>query len=151
MAAHAGTNAHRSWGPLARLRAFASRIELDRRLAAGAAPNGSRELAYRAQTLAGWRTRNAYADGIERVVNEADSPPHPHGAAVPVRREEVQAARADLLRLAAALRAEPGPPVRAIAAASLLLTDGAGPLFSEHPPGTLREAAFQAAFHAEAG
>ena len=46
------------------------------------------------------------------------------------------AARSDLLRLAAALRAEPGPPVRGIAAVSLLLTDGTGPLFAPHPAGS---------------
>jgi hypothetical protein len=151
MAAHAHMNVPRSWSLLARLRAFAGRLDLDRKLAAGALPSDSRELACRAHTLAGWHARNAYADGIERVVDEAEAPPHPLGAAVPVRRDEVQAARADLLRLAAALRAEPSPPVRAVAVASLLLTDGAGPLFAEHPPGALREAAFQAAFHAEAG
>jgi hypothetical protein len=49
-----------------------------------------------------------------------------------------------------ALRSEPAPPVRVIAAVSLLLTDGAGPMFAPHPHGTLTEAAFQAAFLAEA-
>ena len=34
---------------------------------------------------------------------------------------------------------------------SLLLTEGAGPLFRKHPAGTLREAAFRAAFQLEAG
>ena len=43
------------------------------------------------------------------------------------------------------------PPVRSIAEASLLLIDGTGPVFNPHPPGTLSEAAFRAAFHAEAG
>ena len=151
MAAHADMNLPRSWHVLARLKAFASRLELDRRLASGTDPSASRELACRAQTLAGWRARHAYADGLERLVHEADAPPHPLSAAAPVQRDEVQAARSDLLRLAAALRAEPGPPVRAVAAASLLLTDGTGPLSAEHRPGALREAAFQAAFHAEAG
>jgi hypothetical protein len=51
-------------------------------------------------------------------------------------RAEVLAARRDLLR---------------IAEVSLLLTDGAGPMFTQHPPGTLREAVFRAAFHVEAG
>jgi hypothetical protein len=43
------------------------------------------------------------------------------------------------------------PAVRCVAAVSLLLTDGSGPVFAPDPHGTLREAAFQAAFHAEAG
>jgi hypothetical protein len=66
-------------------------------------------------------------------------------------REEVLAARRDLLRIAEALRAETTAPVRSIAEVSLLLTDGAGPMFTQHPPGTLREAVFRAAFHVEAG
>jgi hypothetical protein len=66
-------------------------------------------------------------------------------------REEVLTARHDLLRVAEALRAEPPGAVRGIAEVSLLLTDGSGPLFNEHPAGTLREAAFRAAFHLEAG
>jgi hypothetical protein len=151
MAAQVDMNAPRTWSLLARLRALAGRIELDRRLAAGAWPDGSRELACRARTLTGWRARHAYADGLERIVAEAEAPPHRLGSAVPVDREEVLAARTELLRLAAALRAEPSPPVRAVAAASLLLTDGAGPVFNPYPPGTLREATFQAAYYAEAG
>ena len=70
---------------------------------------------------------------------------------MPVANEEVLAARHDLLRVADALRAEPPAEARGIAEVSLLLTDGAGPLFTEHPAGTLREAAFRAAFHLEAG
>jgi hypothetical protein len=65
-------------------------------------------------------------------------------------RGEVRRARQELLRLVEALRAEPPGHVRGIAAVSLLLTDGAGPLFAEHPTGTLREAALRAAFHLEA-
>jgi hypothetical protein len=50
-------------------------------------------------------------------------------------------------------RFAPSPPAeaRGIAEVSLLLTDGAGPLFTEHPAGTLRESSFRAAFHLEAG
>jgi hypothetical protein len=81
--------------------------------------------------------------------SEAGSPEQ--GAAVPVRRDEVLAAQRDLLRLVAALRSAPAPPVRSIAAVSLLLTDGTGPLFAPYPRGSLREVAFQAAFCAEAG
>jgi hypothetical protein len=141
----------RTSGLRVRLKAFTDRLALDRDLAAGVSRNASPALARRAQVLEGWRVRHRLADGLERVVIEAIAPPYEHGAAVPVRREEVLTAQTDLLRLARALRAEPGPPLRAIAAVSLLLTDGAGPVFAEHPHGTLREAAFQAAFHGEAG
>ena len=152
MAAHAAqesrrlSSAFRTW-----LRAFVGRQELDRRLAAGEAPSASPELARRATVLSRWRVRHALAASIERVVVEAVATPQAHGAEVPVEREQVLAAQRDLLRLAAALRAEPGPPVRAIATVSVLLTDGSGPVFRPHPAGTLAEIAFQAAFQAEAG
>jgi len=70
---------------------------------------------------------------------------------VPVQRDEVLLAHRDLSRLARSLRADPAPPVRAIALVSVLLTDGTGPVFARYPHGTLAEAAFQAAFLAEAG
>jgi hypothetical protein len=149
MAAHADTSIR--WGLLARIKAATGRFALDQRLAAGEQPSSRPELARRAQVLSGWRTRHALADGLERVVMEAVAPPRHHGADVPVQREEVLAAQDVLLRLATALRAEPAPPVRAVAEASLLLIDGTGPVFSPYPPGALREAAFRAAFHAEAG
>lgn len=151
MAAHASMRVPRSWHPVRRFKAFLARLELDRRLAAGVDPAASPELSRRAQVLSRWRVRHALADALERVVVEAVTPPRAHGADIPVQREEVLAAQRDLLRLAAALRAEPGPAVRATAAASLLVTDGSGPIFSPHPAGTLRTVAFQAAFHAEAG
>jgi hypothetical protein len=150
VAAHAGMNAPRSWGLVARLQAFARRLELDRRLAAGASADESPELARRTRVLSHWRARHRLADGLERVVVEAVTAPHEHGAAVPVQRDEVLTAQADLLRLARALRSEPAPPLRCIAVVSLILTDGAGPVFAPHPRGTLAEIAFHAAFLAEA-
>jgi hypothetical protein len=136
---------------LTRLKAATGRTALDRRLARGADPDSSPELACRAHVLRGWRVRHAFADGLERVVREAEGPPHRYTAAAPVAREKVLAARRDLLRIAEALGAETTAPVRSIAEVSLLLTDGAGPMFTQHPPGTLREAVFRAAFHVEAG
>ena len=151
MAAHANAAVPRRWGLLTYLRAFAGRLELDRRLAAGDNPAASPALARRAQVLSRWRVQHSLADALERLVTEAVGQSTSFSARVPVQREEVLAAQNDLLRLAAALRAVPGPSVRAAAAASLLVEDGTGPVFSPHPPGTLQAAAFQAAFHAEAG
>jgi hypothetical protein len=151
MAAHAHLRVPRSHGLKARLRAATGRPHLDRELAAGASEAGSPELARRAEVLRGWRMRHRLADGLERVLIEAVAPGHEQGAAVPVQRDEVLAAQRDLMRLVAALRSEPAPPVRSIAAVSLLLTDGAGPLFAPYPRGSLGEVAFQTAFYAEAG
>jgi hypothetical protein len=68
-----------------------------------------------------------------------------------VQRDDVLAAQTDLLRLVRALRSDTAPPLRCLATVSLLLTDGAGPIFAPHPRGTLAEIAFQTAFLAEAG
>ena len=113
------------WGVLTRLKAATGPTALDRRLARGADPEASRELACRAHVLRGWRVRHAFADGIERIVTEAEHPDHRYSARVPVAREEVLAARPDLMRVAEALRAE--------------------------PPVTVREAVFRAPIHLEAG
>jgi hypothetical protein len=142
----------RSWGPLTRLKAATGRTALDRRLARGADPGSDRELACRAQVLRGWRVRRAFADGLERVVHDAERAGYLYyTAAIPVARDEVLAARRDLLRVAESLRAEPAANARGIAEVSLLLTDASGPLFTRHPAGTLCEAAFRAAFHLRAG
>ena len=151
MAAFAGSVIPRRASIVTRLKAAAGRMALDRRLARGDDPDSTPELACRARVLRGWRLRHALANGIQHVVKEAENPPFSYTAAIPVARVEVLAARRDLLRAAEALRAEPPAPVRGIAEVSLLLTDGAGPMFTEHPAGTLREAAFRAAFHLEAG
>lgn len=126
------------------------RLELDLDLAAGVSPTSSPELARRADVLRSRRMRKRLAKGLENVMIEAIAPARGPTSAVPVRRAEVLTAQHDLLRLVEALRAESGPPVRAIAVASVLLTDGTGPVFAPYPHGTLAEVAFQAAFHAEA-
>ena len=138
------------WALLTRIKAATGRATLDRRLAHGTDPSATQEMACRAGVLHRGRVRHALADGLEHVVLEAEHPDHRFSAAVPVARDEVLAARDELLRVAGLLRAEPPGGVRGIAEVSLLLTDGSGPLFAEHPPGTLREAAFRAAFHLEA-
>jgi hypothetical protein len=150
MAAHASAGAPRSWGPVARIKAFTGRLKLDRSLARGVIPGANSALARRAEVLQRRHVRRRLAGALEDAIAEAVEPSHGESAAVPVQRDEVLAAQHDLERLVAALRAEPGPPVRAVAMASLLLTDGTGPLFAPHPHGTLAEAAFRAAFHSEA-
>ncbi len=128
------------------------RLSLDRRLAAGEDPGCSPKLARRAQELTRRRNRRSLSEGLVRVVGDASRGPRVRrGAAIPVQREAVLEARRELLRLAAALRDEPAPDVRAIAEASLLVTDAGGPVFALHPRGALRQAALRAAFHAEAG
>jgi len=126
------------------------RLSLDRRLAEGEDPGCSPKLARRAQELIRRRNRRSLSEGLVRVVGDASRAPRVRrGATIPVQREAVLEARRDLLRLAAALRDEPAPDVRAIAEASVLVTDGGGPVFVPHPEGTLRRAALRAASRAE--
>ena len=134
-----------------RLKAATERADLDRELAHGVSPSASPALARRAQVLRSRRVRRRLADGLDAVLVEAVAPSRGQTAAVPVQRQEVLLAQRDLSRLARALRSESAPSVRAIAAASVLLTDGTGPVFASYPRGTLAEAALQAAFLAEAG
>jgi hypothetical protein len=123
-------------------------LNLDRRLADGEDPHATRALERRAHKLA--RSRQSLAAGIEGVVHEAEAPRSWTSAAVPVQRKQVRDARGELLRLAAALRNGHEPSVRAVAMASVLLTDGASPVFAPHPRGALRQLAFRAAYTAEA-
>jgi hypothetical protein len=88
--------------------------------------------------------------GLEKAVLEAEKPRPRPSAAIPVERRAVLDARSDLLLLAAALRTAPEPAPRGIAAVSVLLSDGAGPIFIEHTPNALRDAARQATSWVEA-
>jgi hypothetical protein len=127
-------------------------MELDRRLADGADPLASPSLARRAAILLKQRTRRRLAGGVEKAVLEAEDPrPHsPVSAAIPVQRRAVLNARSELLLLAAALRTAPDPQPRGIAAVSVLLSDGAGPLFTEHPAHALGSAVRRATTWVEA-
>jgi hypothetical protein len=126
------------------------RMELDRRLAAGANPLASPALARRAAILLTQRTRRRLAGGLEKAVLESEEPRPRRSAAVPVEREAVLHARDELLLLAAAVRSAPDPEPRGIAAVSLLLSDVAGPIFMAYPPHTLRDAVRRATTWVEA-
>jgi len=99
---------------------------LDRALADGASPEGSQELARRAQALVRADTRNQLAASLRRLSRGHGRPLSSRVGAVPARAEEVRRA---LERLASRLL-EPGPVApRGVALIQELLTDGAGPLF----------------------
>jgi hypothetical protein len=88
--------------------------------------------------------------GLDRRLAAGACPRSHFTAAVPVRRQAVLDARTELLLLAAALRGAPDPEPRGIAMVSLLLSDGAGPIFAEHPPNALRDAVQEATRRVEA-
>jgi hypothetical protein len=97
------------------------------------------------------RTVRSLAIGVEPLVAAAEHPPSGLTAEIPVHAADVLAPRTELLRLATVLATTSRPGVHGVAAASLRLTDRAGPFFSPRPLGTLREAPIRAATHMEAG
>jgi hypothetical protein len=113
-------------------RVFLRRGALARRLAAGASPSDSPELARRAEQLCSARNRRALARGLERVIDAAEERPHPYSSAVPLRRAAIVDSREGMLELAAELRdTNQDVNVRGIALVERLLTDGGSPLYMQ--------------------
>ena len=89
------------------------------------------------------RMRRAFADSLERAVEEVDLPLHRGGAAVAIDRTAVAEAAPLLLQVADRLRSPDPLPPEALHLVRSLTGDGAGPLYSrsahrsEYPPGTL--------------
>jgi hypothetical protein len=122
-------------------RVFLQRGSLARRLAAGASPFDSPELARRAEQLRSPRNRRVLAASLERVIDAAEERPHPHSSAVPLRRAAILRVSAGLLGLAAELRDTDAPvSVRGVALVDKLLTDGGSPLYVASEEQTLEGA-----------
>jgi hypothetical protein len=103
---------------------------LDRRLADGAPPERSAALSLRARRLIEPPMAATMARSLHRLAREARE----HRAArgpMPARMAAVREAAAELEDLARRLVAPRPAAVRGIAQVRLLLTDGAGPLYSE--------------------
>jgi hypothetical protein len=112
-----------------RMRAWWSRHALTRALADGADPDTSAELTAVARELIGMRARYRLAAGLDRVVRAATEPRVPLHSMVPMNRRAIAAAQDELAALAERLRAARPVPVRAVALAAMLLSDGTGPLY----------------------
>jgi hypothetical protein len=131
--------------PTLRGRVFLQRGALARRLASGASPGESPELARRAEQLRSPRNRRVLARGLERVIDAAEERPQPFSAAVPLRRATILDSREGLLELAAELRdISQEVNVRGIALVERLLTDGGSPLYIPNDAQTLDGAIRQA-------
>jgi hypothetical protein len=114
-------------------RVFLQRGALARRLATGASPADSPELARRAEQLRSARSRRVLARGLERIIDAAEERPHPYSSAVPLRRATILDAREGILELAAELRdTNQDVNVRGIALVERLLTDGGSPLYMQN-------------------
>jgi hypothetical protein len=128
-----------------RLRVWASSLKLDRRLAEGAAPASSVELALRASQLASARTRQALSTGLTAAVDAAARPRRHPAASAPILAGRVTDAAGPLVCLARDLRAADAPPVRVLAQVSLLLCDGtSSPMYNRACPVSLRDLAQEA-------
>jgi hypothetical protein len=134
---------------MARMRA--SRLDSD--LAGGASPDATVALALRAQTLIGARARRDVAEGVQRVLATAMQAPtadrslaaparSPQVAAadplrkpvagrlrVPICRDRVRESSEEFADLIRRLLADGPVAARGVALASVLLSDGSGPLY----------------------
>jgi hypothetical protein len=66
----------------------------------------------------------------ENLLLSADVTRRPNNPRLPLRRARILAAEPDIRRMTAALRAPLPAPARGVAMASVLLMDGAGPLYN---------------------
>jgi hypothetical protein len=101
------------------------RGSLDRRLAAGAHPAESPDLALRARQPASARFRARLADSIRGMIEDAKQPPRADGSAVPIRWREILKEGELLSEVAADLDSDDALQPRGIALVERLLTDGA--------------------------
>jgi hypothetical protein len=121
-------------------------MPLDRRLAAGASPESGRLIGLRARSLVVPAQRQRVASDWDRLVRIASERPAT-AAHVPLRRDRIVGAEADIRELQRALRASAPVPARGVAIASTLLSDGTGPLYNRDSRVDLRAAVRDAIRH----
>ena len=118
---------------------------LDAQLAAGAAPESNHVIGLRARALVVPARRQRLASDWDRLVTVARE--RPATARVPLRRDRIVAAEADIRELQRSLRASAPVPARGVAIASALLTDGSGPVYNRNSRVDLRAAVQEAIHH----
>ena len=110
------------------IRLRAGRLDAD--LADGYAPEQSRWHAARARELVAPHRRHVLAASWERLLATAGDRTRARSNRLPIRRDQVRRAEPEIRELIAALRAVGPMPVRGVAIASALLTDGCGPIYN---------------------
>jgi hypothetical protein len=125
-------------------RVWVRKRALDRRLAEGADPAASPELALRARQLTSRRFRANLARSIYNLLDTADRPPTGVGSSIPVQRHDILAERGLLLGLAADLESSDELKPKGIALVERLITDGASPVYVSSAEGTLHDLLGQA-------
>jgi hypothetical protein len=108
--------------------------KLDKSLASGADPNTDSLRRERARQLVGEKTRHEVAAHVERLLVEADSPPRGlFTPRVPIARAAIRDSRWNLETIVERLKAPAYISPQGVAMISLLLSDGAGPLYGNNP------------------
>ena len=113
---------------------------LDRELAAGCAPETSWLLAARAQQIVTPERRQALAHNWNRLLGTAHRAHGRRDPAVSVRGDRITAAEPAIRELTRRLSTAAPLPARGVAMASVLLTDGTGPVYRQHAGDTLAAA-----------
>ncbi|HXQ44022.1 MAG TPA: hypothetical protein VN816_05255 [Acidimicrobiales bacterium] len=103
---------------------------LDRRLAAGHPPEADRLTATRAQSLVSPGRRRALAANWEHLLDVARRQPLRSNGRMPLCRDRIAAAEPAVHAMLVALVTPLPVSARGVAMASLLLSDGAGPLYN---------------------
>jgi len=113
---------------------------LDRELAAGREPESSVMLAARARHIVQLRRRQATASNWENLLAVAQRGGEKPGPARRIRASEIVAAQSAIRELTQRLRAPLPVAAQGVAMAEILLTDGAGPVYSRRSRVTLTAA-----------
>jgi hypothetical protein len=104
---------------------------LDRQLAAGCSPESGQLRAARAERLVSTPERRRLLRDWEKVVDEAFTSPRARNPHAPVGRERIVDAMEDVRTMLAALSTPFPVSARGVAMASLMLSDGTGPLYNK--------------------
>jgi hypothetical protein len=115
--------------PALRLRVRWHRVELDEQLAAGADPRPGTLLHHRAEQLGTRKERAQLARTLEDTLLEARKPAPVFGTRLPLRRRDIRRCDEDILALVRRLDDERPIDVQGAAMVSLLLFEGASPLY----------------------
>jgi hypothetical protein len=112
---------------------FAARLHADRvdvELARGASPDADIQSALRSRALTSDRARRDLAHGLRRAMARATAPTADRSAVPGVNSAEIISAVPDLMELHRLLLTDGPVSVRGVAQTRMLLTAGAGPLYS---------------------
>lgn len=114
---------------MTRVRTLPHRHRLDLELAAGSDPNVDPLRRERARELLSEGSRRKLAWSLERLLAEADSPPPPLSPRVPIARDAIREQSSAVETIVERLKAPSYVSPQGVAMVSLLLADGAGPLY----------------------